>query len=106
MYKRVGANNILINMFTRFQIFKSLLKVDLMWSLVLLLTGLFARVWDTVWGVSLTMVMIFASVSWVFGLTNAVRNEHHKLFWALVPFAFAEPVYVLFFLPQCVFVTL
>jgi hypothetical protein len=67
-----------------------------MWSLVLLLTGLFARVWDTVWGVSLTIIMIFCSVSWVFALTHAVRNERHKLFWALLPFAFAEPVYIFY----------
>jgi uncharacterized membrane protein len=87
-------------MFTRFQIFKSLLKVDLMWSLVLLLTGLFARVWDTVWGVSLTIVMLFASVSWVFGLTHAVRNERGKMYFALMPFAFAEPVYILYKLYQ------
>lgn len=100
VYKRVGANNVLINMFTRFQIFKSLLKVDLMWALVLLLTGLFARVWDTVWGVSLTIIMIFASVSWVFALTSAVRNEHNKLFWMLLPFAFAEPVYIFYKLYQ------
>jgi hypothetical protein len=67
-----------------------------MWALVLLLTGLFARVWDTVWGVSLTIFMLFASISWVFGLTRAVRGEHSKLFWALLPFAFAEPLYVLY----------
>lgn len=102
VYKRVGANNVLINMFKRFQIFKSLLKVDLMWSLVLLLTGLFARVWDTVWGASLTIVMLFASVSWVFGLTQAVRTEQSRLFWTLLPFAFAEPVYVVYKLYQVI----
>jgi hypothetical protein len=67
-----------------------------MWSLVLLLTGLFARVWDTVWGVSLTIIMIFCSVSWVFALTHAVRNERRKLFLALLPFAFAQPVYIFY----------
>jgi hypothetical protein len=102
VYKRVGANNVLINMFKRFQIFKSLLKVDLMWSLVLLLTGLFARVWDTVWGASLTIVMLFASVSWVFGLTQAVRTERSKLFWALLPFALAEPAYIAYKLYQVI----
>ncbi len=34
VYKRVGANNVLINMFTRFQIFKSLLKVHLILPIV------------------------------------------------------------------------
>lgn len=102
VYKRVGANNVLITMFKRFQIFKSLLKVDLMWSLVLLLTGLFARVWDTVWGASLTIVMLFASVSWVFGFTHAVRTEQHKMFWALLPFAFVEPAYIAYKLYQVI----
>jgi hypothetical protein len=46
--------------------------------------------------------MLFASVAWVFALTQAVRTEQSKLFWALLPFAFAEPVYVIYKLYQVI----
>jgi hypothetical protein len=102
VYKRVGASGSLITMFTHFQVFKSILKVDLMWSLVLLLTGLFARVWDTVWGISLTITMMFASLAWAYGFTQVVRNERSEQFYAMLPFAFAEPVYIIYKLYQVI----
>mmetsp|Transcript_52841 Transcript_52841/g.123488 ORF Transcript_52841/g.123488 Transcript_52841/m.123488 type:complete len:183 (+) Transcript_52841:398-946(+) len=96
VYKRIGADVVMIAMYKRYQLFCSLLKLDLMLGFVLIFTGLMGRAWDTTWGFVTTLVSLTATIVWVFVGWQAAMREHVWAMRFVLVFALYEPAYLIY----------
>eukprot|EP00698_Gefionella_okellyi_P022944 TRINITY_DN7704_c0_g1_i1.p1 TRINITY_DN7704_c0_g1~~TRINITY_DN7704_c0_g1_i1.p1 ORF type:complete len:328 (+),score=62.55 TRINITY_DN7704_c0_g1_i1:28-1011(+) len=97
MYRNVGTDRELKEKFRVYQIFLSLLKVDLQFNISLVVLGGFF-IFQNVANADLwvNIVMVIVTIVWTFLANYAIRQEQFKLFILVCAFAVVEPTYIIY----------
>mmetsp|Transcript_33572 Transcript_33572/g.76770 ORF Transcript_33572/g.76770 Transcript_33572/m.76770 type:complete len:345 (-) Transcript_33572:768-1802(-) len=96
VYKNVGADVSMISYFKAYQQFLSVLKLDLMFCIILLFTGLMGRAWSTMWGFITSLLSLLFTVVWAYVAWQAAKREDKLGMRLVLLFSILEPIYIIY----------